>query len=89
MEKKREIISKKKRYVGIVINDKVDKTIKVRVERMATHPLYKKKIKRSKNLLVHDETNSAHIGDKVEVIESRPISKMKKWRLLRIIEKAK
>ncbi len=82
-------VSRKKRYIGIVVNDKVEKTIKVRIERITKHRLYKKRMRRSKNYIVHDEKNMAHVGDKVEIIESRPLSKTKRWRLVRIVEKAK
>ncbi len=79
----------RKTRVGVVVSDKMDKTIVVAVERKVKHPLYKKYILRTKKLKVHDENNECGIGDKVEVIETRPISKDKNWRLLSIIEKAK
>lgn len=79
----------RKTRVGVVVSDKMDKTIVVAVERKVKHPLYKKYILRTKKLKVHDENNECGIGDKVEVIETRPISKDKNWRLLNIIEKAK
>jgi len=81
--------SVKKEFVGIVRSDKMDKTIVVSVETKTLHPLYKKYIVRSKRLKAHDEKNEAKIGDRVRVIECRPISKEKCWRLDAILEKAK
>ena len=72
----------KKILEGIVVNNKADKTISVLVERRVMHKKYKKIIKRSKKYLAHDEENSLNIGDKVKIIESRPISKLKKWQVL-------
>ena len=71
---------------GKVISDKMDKTATVRLERQVKHPLYKKYVKRSTNLHVHDENNECSIGDKVSIQECRPISKTKFWRLVKIIE---
>jgi len=75
--------------VGEVISDKMDKTIVVKIEDSVKHPLYKKIIKRSIKLKAHDEANECGIGDRVEIMETRPLSKDKRWRLTRIIEKAK
>jgi len=75
--------------VGKVVSDKMDKTIVVLVEDRKAHPLYKKIIKRSIKLKAHDETNQCAIGDRVRVMETRPLSKDKRWRLLDVIEKAK
>ena len=75
--------------MGTVVSDKMKKTIVVKTERTTTHPLYKKTIKKYKKFKAHDENNSAKIGDKVKIIESRPLSKEKRWRLVEIIEKAK
>ena len=72
----------KKILEGIVVNNKADKTISVLVERRVMHKKYKKIIKRSKKYLAHDEENSLNIGDKVKIVESRPISKLKKWHVL-------
>ena len=72
----------KKILEGVVINNKADKTISVLVERSVKHKKYKKIIKRSKKYLAHDEENSFNTGDKVKIIESRPISKLKKWQIL-------
>ncbi len=79
----------KKRYTGIVTSDKMDKTIVVTVTTRKLHPLYKKYVMSSKKVKAHDETNSAGLGDTVRVVECRPISKDKSWRLEQIIERAK
>ena len=81
--------SGKKEFVGVVRSDKMDKTIVVSVETTTLHPLYKKYVVRSKKLKAHDEKNEAKIGDRVRVMECRPISKDKCWRLVAILEKAK
>ncbi|MBI1292741.1 30S ribosomal protein S17 [bacterium] len=79
-----------KTRIGKVVSSKMDKSCVVTIERQVKHPLYKKYIRRSKKLYVHDETNQAGAGDTVEVAEmTRPLSKLKRWRLVRIIEKAK
>jgi len=75
--------------VGRVISDKMDKTIVVAVENNVRHPLYKKIVKRTYKLKAHDEKNECGIGDRVRVMETRPLSKDKRWRLVSIIEKAK
>ena len=74
---------------GVVVSDKMDKTIVVAVKDSVQHPLYKKIIKRTIKLKAHDENNSCGIGDTVEIMETRPLSKDKRWRLVNIIEKAK
>ena len=79
----------RKTRVGTVVSDKMDKTIVVAVEDSYQHPLYKKTMKRTYKLKAHDENNECGIGDTVEVMETRPLSKDKRWRLIRIIEKAK
>ena len=79
----------RKTRVGMVVSDKMDKTIVVAIKDNVRHPLYKKIIKRTIKLKAHDENNSCGIGDKVEIMETRPISKDKRWRLVNIIEKAK
>ena len=81
--------SGKKEFVGIVQSDKMDKTIVVSVETTTLHHLYKKYVVRSKKLKAHDEKNEAKIGDRVRVVECRPISKEKCWRLDAVLEKAK
>jgi small subunit ribosomal protein S17 len=74
---------------GKVISDKMDKTIVVAIERLVQHPLYKKSIKKTVKFKAHDENNESHIGDIVEVMETRPLSKDKRWRVTKIIERAK
>lgn len=74
---------------GSVVSDKMDKTAVVSVETFQTHPLYKKKLKRTTKLKAHDENNECGIGDKVKIMETRPLSKDKRWRVVSIIEKAK
>lgn len=73
---------------GIVVSNKMDKTIVVKVEAMKLHPLYKKFIKQSAKFHAHDEKNEANIGDTVEIIETRPLSKTKRWRLIRIVDRS-
>lgn len=79
----------KKERVGVVTSDKMDKTITVKVERRLQHPMYGKFVKKSKKFTAHDEENSCGIGDKVKIVESRPLSKKKRWKLVEIIERAK
>ena len=79
----------RKTLVGTVVSNKMEKTIVVRIERRKLHPLYKKYITRSKKIKAHDKGNLCRTGDLVKVIESRPLSKEKRWRLLEILEKAK
>ncbi|MDD3853494.1 MAG: 30S ribosomal protein S17 [Syntrophomonadaceae bacterium] len=79
----------KKVRIGTVTSDKMEKTITVSVETVKQHPLYKKTIKTSKKYKVHDENNEAKTGDIVKIIETRPLSKDKRWRLIEIIRKAK
>lgn len=75
--------------LGTVVSDKMDKTIVVRVETVKQHPLYKKTIKTSKKYKAHDENNEAKVGDVVKIMETRPLSKEKRWRLVEIVERAK
>lgn len=79
----------RKTRVGKVVSDKMDKTIVVAIVDNVRHPLYKKIIKRTTKLKAHDENNECNIGDRVEVMETRPLSKDKRWRLVKILEKAK
>ena len=79
----------RKTRVGIVSSDKMDKTIVVSIIDNVKHPLYGKIVKRTYKLKAHDENNECHIGDRVRVMETRPLSKDKRWRLVEIIEKAK
>lgn len=84
-----ERTSLRKTRVGLVVSDKMDKTIVVAIADNVKHPLYNKVIKRTVKFKAHDENNECGIGDKVEIMETRPLSKDKNWRLVRIIEKAK
>ena len=79
----------RKVYRGTVVSDKMDKTITVMVETKKTHPLYGKRVKYSKKFKAHDENNECNIGDTVRIMETRPLSKDKRWRLVNIIEKVK
>ena len=79
----------RKTRVGKVVSDKMDKTVVVSIQDNVKHPLYKKIIKRSVKFNAHDEKNECGIGDRVMIMETRPISKDKKWRVVQIIEKAK
>ena len=81
MERKREL-------VGKVVSDKTDKTITVLVETYKNHPLYKKRVKYSKKYAAHDERNEAKVGDTVRIVETRPLSRTKRFRLVEIVEKA-
>ena len=81
--------SSRKTRVGLVVSDKMDKTVVVAIADRVAHPLYKKIVKRTYKLKAHDENNTCGIGDTVEIMECRPLSKDKHWRLVRIIEKAK
>ena len=74
---------------GIVVSDKMDKTVVVRVERLTKHPQYNRVVKRAKKFKAHDEDNSCHIGDLVRIIETRPLSKEKRWRVSEILSKGK
>ncbi len=74
--------------IGVVVSDKQDKTVVVRVDRRAAHPRYRKVIVLSKRFHAHDENNEAKVGDRVQIIETRPLSKMKNWRLLSILQRA-
>ena len=79
----------RKTRVGMVVSDKMDKTVVVAIIDNVKHPLYKKIVKRTVRLKAHDEKNECRVGDRVEVMETRPLSKMKRWRLVRIDERAK
>jgi small subunit ribosomal protein S17 len=81
-------MEKRRRLVGVVVSEKMTKTIVVRVDRSIRHPLYQKVLRRGKNFTAHDETSSAHEGDMVRIVESRPLSATKRWALEEIIRKA-
>ena len=78
----------RRQLIGTVLSNKMDKTVIVRVERTVIHPIYKKYIKRRSRFAAHDAKNDCSVGDRVLITESRPISKMKRWRVSRIVEKA-
>jgi small subunit ribosomal protein S17 len=79
----------RKERVGVVVSNKMDKSIVVKVERKVKHPLYGKFVKKSTKFMAHDEKNECNIGDTVRIMETRPLSKNKCWRLVEIVEKAK
>jgi small subunit ribosomal protein S17 len=74
--------------VGVVVSDKMHKTVVVAVERMVKHPAYKRIVRRTSKFFAHDEKNDAHVGDQVEIVETRPMSKNKRWRVARIVARA-
>jgi small subunit ribosomal protein S17 len=79
----------RKERVGIVVSDKMNKSITVAMERQVKHPIYGKFVKKTTKLMAHDENNEAGVGDTVRIMETRPLSKNKRWRLVEIVEKAK
>ena len=79
----------RKTRVGIVVSDKMDKTITIAIERKVPHPIYRKYFKKTTKLMAHDEKSECQVGDKVKIMETRPLSKSKRWRLVEIVEKAK
>ena len=79
----------RKTRIGMVVSNKMDKTISVAIERKVAHPVYKKYFKKTTKLMAHDEKKECNIGDKVKIMETRPLSLKKRWRLVEIIEKAK
>ncbi|MFQ6112604.1 MAG: 30S ribosomal protein S17 [bacterium] len=79
----------RKSKVGKVVSNKMDKSIVVAVERLVKHPLYKKYFRKTSKFMAHDEENQCQIGDVVKIMETRPLSKLKRWRLVEVIEKAK
>ena len=79
----------RKTRTGIVVSDKMDKTIVVAIRDNVKHPLYNKIVKKTYKLMAHDENNDAHMGDTVKVMETRPLSKDKRWRLVEVVERAK
>jgi small subunit ribosomal protein S17 len=84
-----EVRKMRKERIGVVSSSKMDKSITVVVERKVKHPIYGKFVKKSTKLMAHDDTNQAGTGDLVRIMETRPLSKNKRWRLVEIIEKAK
>jgi small subunit ribosomal protein S17 len=89
MENKIVERNSRRKRIGVVVSDKMEKTIVVEITSNIKHPLYSKVVKRTKKFKVHDEEQIAHIGDTVEIMETRPLSKDKYFRLVRIVEKAK
>jgi small subunit ribosomal protein S17 len=83
-----QVQNKRKTKVGRVVSDKMDKTIVVSVERLARHPLYKRVIRLTTKFKAHDELNDAHTGDTVQIEESRPLSATKRWRLIKVVQRA-
>ena len=81
--------SRRKVRTGDVVSDAMDKTVVVRISTQVRHPLYGKIIRRSTKLKAHDETNDAHVGDVVRIVETRPLSKTKRWRVVEVLERAK
>jgi len=80
--------SRKRKLVGVVVSNKMQKTVVVQVDRLVKHPLYKKYLKRKSKFYAHDQENECMIGDKVLIMECRPLSKQKRWRLIEILKKA-
>ena len=78
-----------KTKVGRVVSDSMEKSVVIKVEYLVSHPLYKKRIKKSSKFIAHDEKNVCNIGDKVKIAETRPLSKRKRWRVIEILEKTK
>lgn len=85
-----EVVTRGRRKVrvGVVVSDRMEKTVVVAVERIMRHPLYGKTVKRTKKFHAHDENNECRVGDVVEIMETRPLSKLKRWRVARIVQKA-
>lgn len=79
----------RKTRIGVVVSDKMDKTVTVLVERTFPHPLYGKTVRRSKKYLAHDEENQSRVGDRVLIVETRPLSARKRWRVAEILERAR
>jgi small subunit ribosomal protein S17 len=80
--------NRRKERVGLIVADKADKTVTVSVEALVRHPMYKKRVRRSRKFMVHDERNEARVGDTVRIVETRPLSARKRWRLANIISRA-
>jgi small subunit ribosomal protein S17 len=81
--------ARRKVRTGVVVSDGMDKTVLVRIDRQVRHALYGKTVRRSSKLAAHDESNDAHVGDTVRVMETKPLSKTKRWRVVEIVERAK
>ena len=81
--------NERKTRMGTVVSNKMEKTVVVAVERLVQHSLYSKSVRQTEKFKAHDENNESHVGDKVKIMETRPISKDKRWRVVEIVEKAK
>jgi len=81
--------ARRKERIGLVVSDKMNKSIMVAIKRQVKHPIYGKFVKRTTRLMAHDENNDANVGDTVRIMETRPLSKNKRWRLVEIVERAK
>ena len=88
MSEKAADARRKATKIGVVASDKADKTVVVRVERTVLHPKYKRYVRRSATFMAHDEANACRVGDTVEIVESRPLSARKRWRVRRVVRKA-
>lgn len=84
-----ETRNRRKERVGVVVSDGMDKSILVAIERQVKHPIYHKFVKKTTKLMAHDDANDAHVGDTVRIMETRPLSKRKRWRLVEIVERAR
>lgn len=84
-----EVRTLRKTRIGVVVSNKMNKSITVAIERKVPHPIYKKYFKKTTKLMAHDEKQECSLGDKVKIMETRPLSKNKRWRLVEIVEKAK
>lgn len=89
MEETNNTRNARKERVGLVVSDKMDKSILVAIERRMKHPIYGKYVKRTSRMMAHDQENDAREGDTVRIMETRPLSKNKRWRLIEIVERAK
>ena len=88
-EREPQARGRRKVRVGVVVSDAMEQTVIVRISSRVRHPLYGKIVRRSTKLIVHDEANDAHVGDVVRIMETRPLSKTKRWRVLEVVERAK
>ncbi|MGA7304532.1 MAG: 30S ribosomal protein S17 [Rhodothermales bacterium] len=84
-----ETRNRRKERVGVVVSDGMDKSIVVAIQRQVKHPIYHKFVKKTTKLMAHDDANDAHVGDTVRIMETRPLSKRKRWRLVEVVERAR
>ncbi len=85
--RERTRVNRRKSRIGVVVSDKADKTVTVQVERRFSHPLYGKQVAKTKKVHAHDQDNEYHVGDKVRIVETRPLSRTKRWRVAELIER--